>query len=128
VTVRSIYSGLALVSLCAACAHHDPNAGGGADARVDGTPIPPDAFAGPWSDFPGSPIIDPGGTAPTDSGTLFGDPTMGAATGGPCLFEPEVGTIYPRNWIHPLDVTLRAVEAFWNTGEFGGAGLTWGEP
>ena len=26
---------------------------------------------------------------------------MGAATGGPCLFEPEVGTIYPRNWIRP---------------------------
>jgi hypothetical protein len=35
--------------------------------------------------------------------------------------------LYPRNWIHPLDVALRAVEEFWNTGEFSCAGLTWGE-
>ncbi|MFL5640703.1 MAG: hypothetical protein ACJ78M_15135 [Gemmatimonadaceae bacterium] len=41
----------------------------------------------------------------------------------------QVG-LYPRNWIHPLDVALRTVESFWNSGEFGnaGAGLTWGEP
>ena len=97
--MRTIYSGLALLSLCA-CAHHDPNAGddGGKDG---GTVVPPDAFAGPWPDFPPTPIIDPGGTAPTDSGTLFGDPMTGAATGGPCWFEPEVGTIYPHNWIRP---------------------------
>jgi len=36
--------------------------------------------------------------------------------------------LYPGNWIHPLDVALRAVEEFWNSGEFSGAGLTWGEP
>lgn len=38
--------------------------------------------------------------------------------------------LYPRNWIHPLDVALRAVEAFWNNGEFvvADTGLTWGEP
>ena len=35
--------------------------------------------------------------------------------------------LYPHNWIHPLSVALRAVEQFWSTGEFGGAGLTWSE-
>ena len=38
--------------------------------------------------------------------------------------------LYPRNWIHSLDVALRTVEEFWNTGEFRTApsGLKWGEP
>jgi hypothetical protein len=38
--------------------------------------------------------------------------------------------LYPRNWIHSLDVTLRFVEAFWNTGEFSGRDgtLVWAEP
>ncbi len=96
--VRTIFLGLAVVSFCASCARHDPNA---TDAAGGGDGVTADAFAGPWSDFPMTPIIDPGGSAPTDSGTLFGDPMTGAATGGPCLFEPEVGTIYPRNWIRP---------------------------
>ncbi|MFT3698280.1 MAG: hypothetical protein QM831_34375 [Kofleriaceae bacterium] len=96
--------GLALVSLCAAaaCAHHDPNADD--DGGHDATPIPPDAFAGPWSDFPTTPIIDPGNPmlmTPADSATLFGDPANGTATGGPCLYEPEVNTVYPKNWIRP---------------------------
>ena len=38
--------------------------------------------------------------------------------------------LYPRNWIHTLDVTLRTVEAFWSTGEFSAPDrvLTWTEP
>ena len=36
--------------------------------------------------------------------------------------------LYPRNWIHPLAIALKAAEAFWSTGEFGGAGLTWCDP
>ena len=35
--------------------------------------------------------------------------------------------LYPCNWIHSLDVALRAVEAYWNSGEFGGDGFTWAE-
>lgn len=40
----------------------------------------------------------------------------------------QVG-LYPRNWIHPLNAALRAVETFWNTGELSGAaaGLVWHE-
>ncbi|MEO8552027.1 MAG: hypothetical protein ABI678_18750 [Kofleriaceae bacterium] len=97
--MRTIYSGLVLVSLCAACAHHDSNADDAGGKLDGGTVVPPDAFAGPWSDFPTTPIVDTG--VPGGPDTLFGDPMGGAATGGPCLFEPEVGTIYPRNWIRP---------------------------
>lgn len=96
--LRVVRTTLVLLSLCA-CAHHDPNAdddGGKVDAPVV---APPDAFAGPWSDFPATPIVDTG--VPTGPDVLFGDPMGGAATGGPCLFEPEVGTVYPRNWIRP---------------------------
>ncbi|MBA3541053.1 MAG: hypothetical protein H0T79_15690 [Deltaproteobacteria bacterium] len=58
-----------------------------------------DAFEGPFADFPDGPIIEPG--SPPGVPGLFGDPSSGAATGGPCLVEPEVGTLYPRNWLRP---------------------------
>src|SRR5258706_3118407 len=58
-----------------------------------------DAYDGPYPDFPDQPIMDPG--APSDASELFGDPAGGAASGGPCLVEPEVGTLYPRNWLRP---------------------------
>lgn len=32
---------------------------------------------------------------------------------------------YPANAVHDLDTTLRAVRAFWTTGGFDSAGLTW---
>ncbi|MEO8799154.1 MAG: hypothetical protein ABI551_14795, partial [Polyangiaceae bacterium] len=63
----------------------------------------------PCSDFPATPILDPasgpdaGGpavtAAPPNSATLFGG---AAGTGtGPCVFEPEVGTLFPNNWLRP---------------------------
>ena len=62
-------------------------------------------LAGPFTDFPSTPILDmpDGGTgaAPANSATLFGPATQGATTGGPCLLEPEVGSIYPNNWLRP---------------------------
>jgi len=60
---------------------------------------PPDAFAGPFPDFPATPIVDP--SAPGNSGMLFGAPGTGAQSGGPCMYEPEVGTLYPQNWLRP---------------------------
>jgi hypothetical protein len=88
---------LALV-LFVACA---PKVGDKSDAGVtDASPL--DAFEGPFADFPTDPILDPTGTGvPPDSTTLFGDPTTGAQSGGPCLTEPEVGTLYPNNWLRP---------------------------
>ena len=88
---------------------------GGADASSgdvgQGDTIPPDdvrlsesGFNGPYSDFPATPIVDApdgGAAAPGNSGTLFGSPLQGAQSGGPCLIEPEVGSLYPHNWLRP---------------------------
>jgi hypothetical protein len=49
--------------------------------------------------FPEDPILD--GSAPADSATLFGDATNGNPSGGPCLVEPEMGALYPNNWLTP---------------------------
>jgi len=69
-------------------------AGGGGTGGTGGTG---GAGGGPWSDFPNPPIIDSG--APANAGSLFG--AGGAPSGGPCLFEPEPGTLFPQNWLRP---------------------------
>ncbi len=92
-------SALLIGSLCA-CGASKGKPGTDIDGGDgDGAPAEPDAFDGPWNDFPTDPIIDTG--APSNSGTLFGDPTSGAPSGGPCLVEPEIGTLFPRNWLRP---------------------------
>ncbi|HEX7601120.1 MAG TPA: hypothetical protein VF316_05920, partial [Polyangiaceae bacterium] len=61
-------------------------------------------FNGPYDDLPSSPILDApdGGTgAPASAPVLFGSPDSGGASGGPCLVEPEVGSLYPSNWLRP---------------------------
>src|SRR5262245_23001193 len=54
---------------------------------------------GPFLDFPKDPIID--ATAPANAPTLFGPPGSGTPSGGPCLFEPEPGALFPNNWLRP---------------------------
>jgi hypothetical protein len=49
--------------------------------------------------FPPTPIID--GNAPSNSPTLFGAPDSGTSSGGPCLAEPEIGTLMPKQWLRP---------------------------
>jgi hypothetical protein len=70
------------------------------DAEAFTGPLP-----GPFGDFPAMPIIDsPDGgamAAPATSPTLFGGPTQGAQSGGPCLIEPEVNSLFPNNWLRP---------------------------
>lgn len=61
-------------------------------------------YDGPWSDFPQGPILDMadgGPSVPPNIATLFGPAGSGAMSGGPCLFEPEIGTLYPKNWLRP---------------------------
>ena len=89
---------LGLVLVAAACGPTHGGNGAGGDAGGDATFHPIDAFAGPYPDFPASPVLD--GTAPANSGTLFG--AGGSGTGpGPCVVEPETGTLYPNNWLRP---------------------------
>src|SRR5580700_6575802 len=56
------------------------------------------------SDFPSTPVLDTpdgGVAAPSNAMQLFGSPSQGAQSGGPCLIEPEVGSLYPKNWLRP---------------------------
>jgi hypothetical protein len=81
-----------------------PNDAGAADVFTG--PLP-----GPFDDFPASPILDApadGGAAPSNSATLFGPADAGAQSGGPCLIEPEVGALYPNNWLRPRFVWTTA--------------------
>jgi hypothetical protein len=49
---------------------------------------------GPYPDFPKDPVID--GGLPADIGTGFGTP--GQPSGGPCLSEPPLDALVPKNW------------------------------
>lgn len=49
--------------------------------------------------FPEAPIVEP--SAPANAPELFGPAGSGDPTGGPCLFEPEPGALFPRNWLRP---------------------------
>jgi hypothetical protein len=68
-------------------------------------------LAGPFQDFPATPILDSSnadaGAPPANAAQLFGSADAGASSGGPCLIEPEVGALYPNNWLRPRFV--------WNT-------------
>jgi hypothetical protein len=60
-----------------------------------GVPVAPCGKAG-CSDFPAGPIIDEG--TPTDAPSMFKGNASGA---GPCLLEPEDGTLFPQQWLRP---------------------------
>jgi hypothetical protein len=75
------------------------NSGSGGDIGLGGG-----APVGPFADFPAQPVLD--ATAgvtpvPADIATLFGGPGTGEPAGGPCLIEPEPGTLFPNNWLRP---------------------------
>ncbi len=94
VPVMSLASGLAVLAACSASVGNQKDAGTAGDALVD-------AFDGPYPDFPVGPVLDPNAMPPAGTPGMFGDPTTGAQSGGPCLVEPEVGTLYPSNWLRP---------------------------
>jgi hypothetical protein len=71
---------------------------GGSLSLEGGVVVQPIQPSGPVTDFP-SPILD--GAVPANSAVLFGAPTQGTASGGPCLVEPENNILYPQNWLRP---------------------------
>jgi hypothetical protein len=76
------------------------------DVDVFTGPLP-----GPFVDFPATPILDAppdAGAPPSNVAQLFGGGDAGASSGGPCLIEPEVGALYPNNWLRPRFVWTTA--------------------
>ncbi len=56
----------------------------------------------PCDDFPSEPILDSenGSNVPLDVVSLFGPSAQGSGP-GPCLVEPELGSLFPSNWLRP---------------------------
>jgi hypothetical protein len=118
-TTTLLLSGLSISAAAAALAAGCGSSGDGStftqppdastgDVGLDGRSLfydsPPIDGNISYPDFPPNPILDApdaGAAAPANSQGLFGPGTQGAQSGGPCLIEPEVGSLYPRNWLRP---------------------------
>lgn len=68
------------------CGPQQGNPDSGTPATDGGEPV-----------FPADPIFAAG--APAGAPTWFGSPESGEASGGPCLVDPELGSLFPRNWL-----------------------------
>jgi hypothetical protein len=76
-----------------------PGAGTGNGGSTPMTTPPLPSCTGPCQDLPADPIVD--ATAPANAPQIFGAPGSGSASGGPCLLEPEPGSLFPNNWLRP---------------------------
>jgi hypothetical protein len=74
--------------------------GSGNNTGTGGTTPPPSNCNGACTDFPTTPVID-GSANSTTAAQIFGAAGSGNSSGGPCLFEPEDGTLFPNNWLRP---------------------------
>ncbi len=70
-------------------------AGNSSGTGSGGSAVMPMTCAGPCTDFPSSPILGEG--VATDAPGMFGNPSGS----GPCVTEPETGTLFPNNWLRP---------------------------
>ena len=114
---RSVASSCSLVALLvlvaasvgiAACGSDDPGSAfdggaplvdsGSSDVTLGNDAPPADVGPVVRDDFP-TPILDTG--APPNAGQLFGRDAGGQSAGGPCLYEPELGSLFPNNWLRP---------------------------
>jgi hypothetical protein len=75
----------------------DASVDGSIDASLDASSDVATDVSTIRDDFP-TPIFDTG--APMNAPGLFGT-DAGGAMGGPCLFEPEMGSLFPTNWLRP---------------------------
>src|ERR1022692_170925 len=73
--------------------------GGSGNTGSGGSTVVPTACTGPCTDFPTTPIVD--GNVTGSPAQIFGAAGSGNSSGGPCLYEPENGTLFPNNWLRP---------------------------
>jgi len=82
----------------AAC-NFNPTGSSGPSSGNPSTTVPPTIItpcSGSCTDFPSSPVIAAG--APSSAPSAFAGAGSGA---GPCITEPEDGTLLPNNWLRP---------------------------
>ena len=78
---------------------------GGAPGGASDMAVPPSPPAAPdmapvvYDDFPPAPVLDPNGTTPPNAPGLFGPRRAARWPGGPCLLDPEPGSVFPQNWM-----------------------------
>ena len=74
---------------------------GGSNSGRGGSNPPPAACNGACDDFRGGPFGPDGtsGSVPSGAAQIFAK--GGSGIGGPCLFEPQDGTLLPNNWLRP---------------------------
>ncbi len=74
---------------------------GGATGAGGGGGSSSSSCNGPCDDFGGGPFGPDGtsGSVPSGAAQIFGG--SGSASGGPCLYEPQDGTLFPSNWLRP---------------------------
>lgn len=95
-------SSLALTAGLATACRFDPNGGGASTIKpppINGHTTPPvirKPCTGQCTDFPSTPILADG--VPANAPTMFSGGGNGA---GPCITEPEDGTLFPANWLRP---------------------------
>jgi hypothetical protein len=98
---RSVFSTVIVataVMLSAACSF-DPKGGSSSGGTNQTPPVastPIAACSASCTDFPTSPVIAAG--APSSAPSAFAGAGSGA---GPCITEPEDGTLLPNNWLRP---------------------------
>jgi hypothetical protein len=74
--------------------------GSGGTGATYNNPPPPTACSGVCTDFPAAPISS-GNGVPSNAAQIFGAAGSGNSSGGPCLYEPQTGTLFPDNWLRP---------------------------
>jgi len=85
-----------LVWVLCACGSSSFHGDAGVDASTDAGSDVGFAEAGPRNDFT-QPILDTG--VPGNAPALFAGTDQSGA--GPCLYEPEIGSLFPNNWLRP---------------------------
>jgi hypothetical protein len=107
----ALLGSLALAMGCAGVKQNPGSGGGGSGGSTGkggngnstgsgGTTPPPSNCNGACTDFPTTPVID-GSANSSTSAQIFGAAGSGNGSGGPCLFEPESGSLFPNNWLRP---------------------------
>ncbi len=100
-SLRGLFLAVGLAALCASllagcqCGSQGSDGGTGGGSGGGAQDGGPDAGDGKYDDFPPGPVFD---GAPDASVGYFGAADAGASSGGPCVNEPQTGSLVPNDF------------------------------